>query len=81
MSKFYYVYILKLSNGDFYIGRSDDLRRRVKEHISGQQRTTKMFLPCKLITYFAFSKKSLAIKFEKYLKTGSGFAFRNRHLV
>jgi len=42
---------------------------------------TKRFLPCKLVTYLAFNSKKLAIKFERYLKTGSGFAFRNRHLV
>ena len=79
--KFFYVYILKLSNGDFYIGRSDDLKRRMQEHISGQERTTKKFLPCKLVTYIAFDSKTKAVAFEKYLKTGSGFAFRNRHLV
>ena len=78
---YYYVYILKLSNGDYYIGRTDDLKRRVKEHVSGQQRTTKQFLPCKLVTYLAFNTKAIAIKFELYLKTGSGIAFRNRHLV
>jgi len=27
------------------------------------------------------SSIKLAIKFERYLKTDSGFAFRNRHLV
>jgi putative endonuclease len=79
--KFQYLYILKLSNGDYYIGRTDDLKRRVKEHTLGQERTTKRFLPCKLVTYVAFDSRNRAIKFEKYLKTGSGFAFRNRHLV
>lgn len=79
--KFYYVYILKQSNGDYYVGRSDDLKKRVKEHKSGSERTTKKFLPLRLVSYFAFDKKSKALSFEKYLKTGSGFAFRNRHLV
>lgn len=78
---FYYTYILKLSNGDYYIGRSDDLKRRLSEHTSGQERTTRKFLPCKLITYVAFAKKDNAVKFEKYLKTGSGLAFRNKHLI
>ena len=79
--KFFYVYILKLANGDFYIGRSDDLKRRIQEHVSGQERTTKKFLPCKLVAYLAFDSKTRAVVFEKYLKTGSGLAFRNRHLV
>lgn len=81
MANFFYVYILKLSNGDYYIGRSDDLRRRIKEHVAGQERTTKKFLPCKLVSYIAFNSRERAIAFEGYLKTGSGFAFRNRHLV
>ena len=79
--KFYYVYILKLSNRDFYIGRTDNLKRRLNEHKTGQQRTTKNYLPCRLVTYIAFDSKTLAVKFERYLKTGSGLAFRKRHLV
>ena len=78
--KFYYVYILKLANGDYYIGRSDNLRRRLKEHQTGHDKTTSMFLPCKLVTYLAFEKRITAINFENYLKTGSGFAFRKKHL-
>ncbi len=79
--KYYYVYILKLSNGDYYIGRSDNLKRRMSEHIKGQERTTSNFLPLKLVTYLGFESKTKAVLFEKYLKSGSGFAFRNRHLV
>jgi len=79
--KYYYVYILKLSNGDYYIGRSDNLKRRMSEHIKGQERTTSNFLPLKLVTYLDFESKTKAVLFEKYLKSGSGFAFRNRHLV
>lgn len=78
---FFYVYLLKLSNGDFYVGRSDNLKRRLSEHQRGEDATTSKFLPVKLVTYLAFANKTNAVKFEKYLKTGSGFAFRNRHLA
>ena len=78
---FHYVYILRLGNGDYYTGSTDDLRRRIEEHRKGQQRTTKNFLPCELVTYIAFKNKKLAKDLENYLKTGSGFAFRNRHLI
>ena len=78
---FYYVYILKLADGNYSIGRTDDLIRRIKEHKLGQERTTRRFLPCKLVTYLAFDSNKRASKFENYLKTGSGFAFRNRHLT
>jgi len=77
----YYVYLLKLSNGNIYVGFTEDIKRRFNEHNSGLERTTKRFLPCKLICYFAFNLKYKALAFEKYLKTGSGFAFRNRHLI
>lgn len=81
MKKFYYVYILKLSNGDYYVGRSDELKERIKQHSWGMVTSTKKFLPCELINYTAFNSKELAIDFENYLKTGSGHAFRKRHLV
>lgn len=77
----HYVYILKLRNSQHYVGSTHDLKRRLNEHISGQELATKRFLPCTLVTYLGFSSKKRAIKFEQYLKTGSGFAFRNRHLV
>lgn len=77
----YYVYILKLFNNDYYIGRTDDLKRRIKEHLSGTERTTKRYLPCKLVTYISFENRDKSFKFEKYLKTGSGLAFRKRHLI
>ena len=77
----YYVYILKLSNGDFYTGLTNDLERRVKEHQSGKNPSTKNCLPCELVSYVAFESKEKAESLEKYLKTGSGVAFRNKHLV
>jgi len=77
----HYVYVLQLSNHEYYIGESSNLKRRIKEHASGTERTTKKYLPCKLICYLALDSKQKAKKFEKYLKSGSGFAFRNRHLV
>ena len=79
--KFYYVYILQLVNKEYYVGRSDNLKRRIQEHVSGQERTTKKFLPVKLISYQAFNSRTKACRFENYLKTGSGFAFRNKHLI
>ena len=76
-----YVYILKLSNGDCYVGKTDDLERRLKEHTSGYNKTTSRFLPVKLVTYCAFDTLEKADRFEMYLKSGSGIAFRAKHLV
>ncbi|MBA3724680.1 MAG: GIY-YIG nuclease family protein [Candidatus Levybacteria bacterium] len=77
----YYTYILKLSNKDYYTGSTSNLKQRVKDHQEGNNISTKPFRPLKLVYYCAFSTKSQAIKFEMYLKSGSGNAFRNRHLV
>jgi predicted GIY-YIG superfamily endonuclease len=44
-------------------------------------RSTKDKLPFELITYIAFQDKYRAFAFEKYLKSGSGIAFRNKRMV
>jgi len=75
------VYILKLSNGDYYTGRTDNFDRRLKEHSNGLVNSTKNYLPCKLVALISFKDMSKSIKLEKYLKTGSGIAFRNKHLI
>ena len=77
----YYVYILKLKDGSYYVGYSDNLKQRISEHKKGKVKTTKNLHPLTLVYYSAFVRKEKAIKFERYLKKGSGFAFRNKHLV
>lgn len=77
----FYTYILSLSNGKYYIGYSTNLRQRLREHEKGRVRATSKFLPVKLVYYSSFVKKCLATDFEKYLKSSSGFAFRNKHLI
>lgn len=77
----FYVYILQLNNNGFYIGSTSDLKRRIKEHNSGKSPYTSKFRPVKLIQYSSFLTENKAIKFEKYLKSGSGVAFRKKHLV
>ena len=77
----YYVYILKLQNNKYYVGYAKDLKRRFGEHKNGNVKSTKDNLPVKLVNYIAFNDKTKALRFEKYLKRGSGVAFRNKHLV
>lgn len=77
----YYVYILRLSDGSLYIGYSTDLKQRVKKHQWGLVSSTKNFRPVKLIFYCAFEQRNKTVEFEKYLKTGAGFAFRNKRLI
>ena len=77
----YYVYILRLKDKTFYIGYSSNLKQRVATHQKGEISQTKNLLSVKLAFYAAFESKLKALQFEKYLKTTSGWAFRNKRLV
>lgn len=77
----YYVYILKLKNGQYYTGFTKDLKTRIKRHFQKAVKTTKRIGLGKIVFYAAFRTQGLAVNFEKYLKSSSGFAFRNKHLI
>lgn len=77
----HYVYILKLKDKTFYIGYSSDLKQRMGAHQKGKIAQTKNLKPLKLAFYASFESKNKALQFEKYLKTNSGFAFRNKRLI
>jgi len=57
------------------------MEQRLDKHNNGRVHYTKDKLPVKLITYIAFTEKHKAFAFEKYLKSGSGTAFRNKRLI
>jgi putative endonuclease len=77
----YYVYILKLSNGEYYTGSTSNLDNRLKQHENGQTMSTKNKRPLMMVWYAEFANKKLATDFEIYLKSSSGFAFRNKRLI
>ncbi len=74
----WYVYFLKLSNGDVYVGSTNDLKRRFASHQAGQVLSTKSFLPAKLLSYVAVEEENLARELERYFKSGSGKAFAGK---
>ncbi len=76
----YYVYSLKCKDG-YYVGCTDNIKDRIDRHQMGYVPTTAKRLPLELDFYFAIGDKYKAFNFEKYLKSGSGRAFINRHLV
>jgi len=76
----YYVYSLKCKNG-YYIGCTNDLKKRLYRHEKGQIAATTNRLPIKLDFYFAIKDKYIAFEFEKYLKSGSGRAFVKKHFI
>jgi len=77
----HYVYILKQSDGDYYAGSTSNLENRLEQHSNGQNSSTKGKRPLELIWSAQFKTKKLAEDFEKYLKSSSGFAFRNKRLI
>ena len=77
----FYTYILEsLTKAHrHYIGRTSDLRRRLAEHNAGKCQHTARYAPWKLKLYVAFDNAERAAHFERYLKSGSGHAFAERH--
>jgi len=70
---FFYVYILQsIKDGKLYIGCSNDLRRRLKEHNEGLSISTKSRTPFELIYYEAYRNRKDAEKRERFFKTGWG---------
>ena len=76
----YYVYSLKCKDG-YYVGCTNNLKDRIERHKKGYVLATANRLPIKLDFYVAIQDKYKAFKFEKYLKSGSGRAFINKHLA
>ena len=69
----YYVYILRSEkNAKLYKGLTEDLKRRVGEHNSGNSTFTSTNGPWKLVYYEAFLKKEDARREELFLKSGKG---------
>ncbi len=75
----WYVYLLKCNDDRYYTGCTSNLEKRLQRHRRGEVISTKSRLPISLVTYIAFKDKYKAYNFEKYLKSGSGRAFSNRH--
>jgi len=70
----WYVYVIKsLKNERLYVGSTNDIKRRLKEHNDGVGgKYTKNNRPFKLVFYEAFLNKKDAMKDELFFKTGYG---------
>ena len=78
----YYVYRIRseINPQQHYVGFTEDLKKRLKSHNKGSNKSTAPFRPWKLEFYAAFEDKDRALEFERYLKTGSGKAFGRKRL-
>jgi len=78
----HFVYVLKsLIDRRTYVGLTNDIERRLKDHNRGIVSATKNRVPFQLISFFAFDIKERAVNFERYLKSASGRAFLNKRVL
>lgn len=76
ISKWHYVYVLfSLKDKEFYIGYTQDLRKRIKEHNAKTNFSTKSRLPLILVYAEACLNKEDAKRREDYFKTTQGRRF------
>ena len=68
--KRYFVYILRCKDNSYYVGMTNDLERRLGEHVSGilKHSYTYSRRPVELVFFKEFSFPMEAIAFEKKLK-------------
>ncbi len=65
----FYVYILKSKrDNSIYIGYTEDLKRRLKEHNDRENKSTKDKVPLELVYYESYKSKSDARFREDNLK-------------
>lgn len=75
------VYVLKTESEPtrYYTGLTSDIARRLEAHNAGRVPHTARYKPWRLDIVVQFGDAPRAVAFEKYLKSGSGCAFAQRH--
>jgi len=77
----HYVYVLKsLKDGNIYVGRTENLNERLKEHFKSRVLSTKCRLPLKLMYAEMGNNIKDAVHREKYLKSAWGKRYLKHRL-
>jgi putative endonuclease len=78
-----FVYILQSikAPNTYYVGKTYSVDKRLREHNNGDSYHTAKHAPWQIIWFGYFINRTLAGKFENYLKTASGIAFRRKRLI
>lgn len=78
----YYVYLLECGDDKgWYVGYTEDLKRRIVEHQSGSGCfTTSKKQDWQLVYYEAYLNKHDALGRERFLKSGSGRVYLKKQL-
>ena len=76
-----YILVSRKYPDRIYIGLTENVSQRVDEHNADKSLYSRKYGPWELAAYITFSQKKKASEFERYLKSGSGFAFLKKHLL
>ena len=76
-----FVYILRSLHDptEYYVGVTSNITARLADHNAGRSPHTSDHRPWRTLVVVEFDEEEPALKFEKYLKTGSGREFARRH--
>lgn len=76
-----FVYILKseVDPWQYYVGVTSNPRARLQAHNAGFSPHTAAHRPWRILVVVEFDAEAPALRFERYLKTGSGREFARRH--
>lgn len=78
---FYFTYVLKSEkDGKLYTGYTQNLKKRLVQHNSGLNKSTKGRGPFQIIYFEACLSEELAVKREKQLKSGHGKRYLKNRL-
>jgi predicted GIY-YIG superfamily endonuclease len=76
-----FVYVLRSAAdpAHYYVGVTSDVGHRLEWHNHGPCGHTVDHRPWSLVVVVEFPTEEQALRFERYLKSGSGRAFARRH--
>lgn len=75
INKFYVYCLYSKDREKLYIGQTNNLERRLKQHELGRVDSTKSYKPYILVHFEEFVNRNSAVKREKELKTSQGRRF------
>ena len=75
------MYILRSDSNPsrHYVGRTSNVDERLEWHNAGPDGYTRQHRPWSVAVSLEFPTEEEAVRFEKYLKSGSGRAFAIKH--
>ena len=78
-----FVYVLRSQSDPsrHYTGVTSDVDGRLEWHNHGPSGQTVYNRPWSVVVSIEFADEQTAVRFEKYLKSGSGRAFSKRHFA